>query len=209
MTGRAAGSADGTANGTTLWLARTTPFPNALLDRALPQLGDTAWRLLCVVVRQTRGWQASDSLPKGNQAGQRKVRDWLTHAQLKARTGRGSAAVCAAIEELVKRQLIEVQDEEGRTLSSAAERRRAGGRLYFRLHPHWDGDDEVNDSSGKPAKHGQSAAPATEPTQDAKQKKIKKKKIPFCSFHKAKRSAMPVRRGIQKAKRPLLLPSWL
>ncbi len=66
-------------------LLRTTPFPNHLLDNAMPRLRDTEWRLLCVLVRQTLGWQNKSE-------GGRKQRDWLTQAQLKKRTGRDSAA---------------------------------------------------------------------------------------------------------------------
>jgi hypothetical protein len=104
----------------------TTPIPNALLDEVMPTLGDTPWRLLCVVVRQTLGWQADSG---------RKERDWLSHAQLKARTGRHSAAVCAAIEELVQRGLIKVEDEQGRPLVTPQARRRARSRVFYRLHP--------------------------------------------------------------------------
>lgn len=106
-------------------LARTTPFPNELFA-LIPSLRDTEWRLLCVIVRQTWGW----STGKGSQ---RKESDWMTQRQLIARTGRSSEAVSKAIDMLVKRNLIEVRDAEGRRLDSAAARRRSGGRLYFKV----------------------------------------------------------------------------
>ena len=50
--------------------ARSTPFPSHLLDDAMPLLSDTEWRVLCVVVRQTLGWEDGQ--------GGRKREDWLT-----------------------------------------------------------------------------------------------------------------------------------
>lgn len=102
-------------------LAGTTPFPNVLLDRVMPYLGDTEWRVLCVIVRQTFGWQ--------------KAADWLSHGQLKTKTGRESAAVSRAIDTLVKRGLILVQDGRDNRLHSSSERRRSRSRLVFAVHP--------------------------------------------------------------------------
>jgi hypothetical protein len=82
--------------------------------------------LLCVIVRQTCGWQEGKT---------RKGTDWLTHQQLKARTGLASASICSAIDTLMKRGFIEVCDNSGMPLKTSAERRRAG-RLHFSLcHP--------------------------------------------------------------------------
>lgn len=105
----------------------TTPFPNFLLDRVMPRLGDTEWRLLCVVVRQTFGWHLG--------GGVRKKSDWLSHFQLKQRTGRQSAAISRAISVLIRAGLIVVRDEHGRTLWSAAARRRSHQHLVFAVHP--------------------------------------------------------------------------
>jgi hypothetical protein len=103
----------------------STPFPSHLLDDVMPTLKDTEWRILCVIVRQTLGWQAGEG---------RKRSDWLTHRQLMRRTGRASEAVSKAIDGLIRRGLIEVQNSDGDVLLSPASRR-AQGRLYFRLHP--------------------------------------------------------------------------
>ena len=116
-------------------LARTTPFPNALLDRLLPTLRDTEWRLLCVIVRQTRGWLT------GN--GRRKTRDWFTQSQLMARTGRRSEAVSKAVDSLVRQGLIEVQDQEGKPLPTPQERRRYAGHLYYKLAPRATAADDA------------------------------------------------------------------
>lgn len=102
----------------------TTPFPNVLLDTVLPTLSDTAWRVLCVIVRATYGWHRGP--------GRRKERDWLTHSQLKGRTGRHSEAISKALHELVSRNLICIHDDVGAPLHSGFARR-GRKRLYFSL----------------------------------------------------------------------------
>jgi hypothetical protein len=93
----------------------------------MPTLSGSEWALLCVVVRQTLGWHDPAT-------GGRKTSDWLSHRQLKARTGRGSDAVCHAVDSLVRRDLIEVCDEVAHPLATPAERRRAN-RLFYALSP--------------------------------------------------------------------------
>ncbi|MBV9852093.1 MAG: hypothetical protein JO250_20705 [Armatimonadetes bacterium] len=111
--------------------ARSVPFPAALLDAVMPALTDTQWRLLCVVVRQTLGWQAAP----GRDGGARKERDWLTQAQLAARTGRSTRPISRALDALVRRGLVQVLAEDGRPLTTPAARRRYPGRHWFRLGP--------------------------------------------------------------------------
>ena len=106
----------------------TTPVPTALLDKVMPTLRDTELRVLLVVVRQTLGWQV------GKDPRLRKERDWLTQSQLMRRTGRASGAVARAVDALVRRDLIDVLNGDGQMLSTASERRRCLGRLYYRLH---------------------------------------------------------------------------
>jgi hypothetical protein len=103
------------------------PLPVTLVDEWMPRLRDTELRVMLVVVRQTAGWRAAPSSPA------HKRRDWLSHSQLVRRTGRGSEAVSAAVASLVTRGLLVVEDAKGSPLTSAAERRRHLGRLYFRL----------------------------------------------------------------------------
>lgn len=105
---------------------RTTPFPDLLLDKLMPRLRDVEWRVLCVIVRQTLGWM-SGGVPKRS--------DWLSHTQLRRRTGRSSSALSPAIEFLSRNRLIEVEDDAGRQLRRAYDRRKHRGRLLFRLHP--------------------------------------------------------------------------
>jgi hypothetical protein len=106
---------------------RTTPFPNFLLDEAMPHLKDTEWRLLCVIVRQTMGWKG------GSGANNRKRRDWLTREQLKARTGRDSEALAKAVDALMKMNYLVAENEEGRPLSTPDERRRNRAKVYYCL----------------------------------------------------------------------------
>lgn len=102
----------------------TTPVPNALFDTILPHLSDTELRVILVVTRATLGWKAGTG---------RKPCDWLSHRQLQARTGRAGASVSHAVEGLVRRGLLIVQDGAGRLRDSASSRRAARGRLYYRL----------------------------------------------------------------------------
>jgi hypothetical protein len=76
-----------------------------------------------VVLRQTLG--------RRNPDGTLKERDWLSHSQLKSRTGRAGEAVSSAVDSLVRRGLIEVRGEGGRLLADPAARRREHRRLYF------------------------------------------------------------------------------
>jgi len=108
----------------------STPFPNALLDEVMPTLRDTEWRLLCVIVRQTLGW-------RDGARGGRKRRDWMSHRQLTRRTGRASGAISQGIEALVRRELIQVTDENDDAMLSPEQRRRST-RLYFRLGAKFD-----------------------------------------------------------------------
>ena len=110
----------------------TTAIPNLLLDKVMPKLGETSWKLLCVVVRQTRGWRMPD--------GSRKQADWMSHSQLRRRTGRSSAAVSRAIDVLVRSGIIVVRDLFGNPLQSPSERRRSHSRLVFGLHPNIDSE---------------------------------------------------------------------
>src|SRR5437660_912232 len=103
---------------------RTTPFPNILIDVFMPRLTDTEFRVLTVVVRATLGWRDGSNT-------KRKRCDWLSHSQLKLRTGRESAAISAAIDGLSQRKLVEVRSEQGLLLSSSAETRRYRGKTYY------------------------------------------------------------------------------
>lgn len=106
------------------------PVPNALFDEWLPLLSDTEARVILVTIRATLGWRQSGG------SGYRS-RDWLSHAYLCRRTGRQSEAVSRAIQGLVGRGLLTVEDAAGTPLATADMRRRSLSRLYFRLGPVW------------------------------------------------------------------------
>lgn len=103
------------------------PVPNFLIDRVMPRLSDTAWRVLCVIVRQTFGWNIG---PDG-----RKRQDWISSSQFRRRPGRHSSAISRAIDLLVRSHLVRVQDRDGALLKTSAERRRSRSRLFFSLTP--------------------------------------------------------------------------
>jgi hypothetical protein len=107
-----------------------TPLPNVFIDCVMPGLTDTAWRLLCVITRQTLGWKQVGSVEDSDE---RKTSDWLTHSQLIGRTGRSSEAVSRALGDLVAASLVEVHNEHGKLMPTPQARRRNGGRLYYRL----------------------------------------------------------------------------
>lgn len=102
------------------------PVPNGILDRLMPQLRDTEFRLLCVVCRATLG-------RRDPATGKRRRRDWLSHAQLMRRTGRGSSAVSRALDSLVNAGLIRAETEGLRPLGSAISRRAHRGKVYLSL----------------------------------------------------------------------------
>ncbi len=112
----------------------TTALPNALFDALLPTLGDTELRVLLVVARSTLGWKQGTG---------RKERDWLSHRQLQKRTGRSGAPVSRAIDSLVRRGLLLVQNEAGQEQTSAAGRRAARSNLFFCLSERVLGDSVI------------------------------------------------------------------
>jgi len=112
----------------TKWIRRSTPFPNILIDQMMPRLRDTEWRLVSVVTRATLGWV--DLL-----SGERKKRETLSNHQLRRRTGRESAAISEALDNLSKAGIILITDSQGQIMDSRAARRRAKARLWYGLHP--------------------------------------------------------------------------
>lgn len=104
-----------------------TKMPNLFIDRLMPLLKDTEWRVLCVIVRQTIGWLGTD--------GKAKTSDWITRSQFMERTGRHSEAISEAITSLIDKRLIRASDETGHLLSQPSQRRNARGRIQYELHP--------------------------------------------------------------------------
>lgn len=109
-------------------------IPSTILDRWLPRLKDTELRLLLIVARQTVG--------RGG-----KPADWLSHSQLKARTGRASEAVSAAVDSLIQKGLLEVFTVTGERLPTPEARRFHRGVLLYRLSSMADKADRAVDKS--------------------------------------------------------------
>jgi hypothetical protein len=84
----------------------------------MPHLTDTELPVLLVVLRQT--------------VGRGKGRDWLARSQLVSRTGRSPDAISRAVDGLVQRGLISVEDAAGRPCDTPEARRAERGRLYYR-----------------------------------------------------------------------------
>ena len=95
--------------------------PVLFVDEWMPLLKDTELRVLLAVLRQTQV------------LGRETPTTWLTHRELRRRTGRASEAVTAAIANLVRLGLLETLDEGGRMLVSPAERQGAPGRRLYRV----------------------------------------------------------------------------
>lgn len=104
----------------------TTPFPNVLIDKVMPCLSDSSLRVLVVVVRQTLGFRSSD--------GTHKKVDWISHSQLRQKTGRSSSAISAAINSLCRKGLIKVTDRLNHELATPEARRKCRSRLYYQLN---------------------------------------------------------------------------
>lgn len=73
-----------------------TQIHNALLDAIMPVISPSAWTLLCLMIRQTRGWQ--------------RIEQGMSYRQLLEGTGFGSRTTVAnALNELLERDLIVVR----------------------------------------------------------------------------------------------------
>jgi hypothetical protein len=102
-------------------------LPCDFIDYLMPALLESEWRVLLVILRQTRGWVAAEGY-----AG-RKERDWISMGQFAQKTGLHRDSIGRAVEGLVRLGLIRVESEEGKLLDTPALRKRYGARLYYRL----------------------------------------------------------------------------
>jgi hypothetical protein len=104
----------------------TTSFPNEVLDN-LKQLTNAEYRVLSVIIRQTKGWHDVTT-------GSRKKRDWISLSQFSSKTGLSRRIVSSAISSLVARELIAVTNRSGQRLGDSKSRR--GKKLYFEYIRH-------------------------------------------------------------------------
>src|SRR4051812_12100714 len=70
-----------------------TCLTNYVLDVVMPSLPPNAWKVLCFVIRKTRGWN--------------KEKDRLSYSQIAGGTGiHSDATICAALKLLIERRFV-------------------------------------------------------------------------------------------------------
>ncbi|HOB90312.1 MAG TPA: hypothetical protein PKG74_03230 [Candidatus Colwellbacteria bacterium] len=114
-------------------IPNTTPVPHILIRQWMPRLGDVELRILLVVVDQTLGWIEDPTTKR------RKEKDWISHSQLAAKTGKGSASISRGLKTLISdHQLIVAVDSKGRLLDTPEKRTKIGrgGKIFYRLNVH-------------------------------------------------------------------------
>lgn len=78
-----------------------TMVNNAILDHIMPQLSGSGWKILCVAIRQTIGWEDEES-PTG-----RKLTDRISYSQFQEKSGiKGRSTVSRAIKECLGKQYL-------------------------------------------------------------------------------------------------------
>ena len=105
----------------------TTPVPNVIFDIYMKELNSAELKVLLVVIRQTLRWADSRGIYG------RKERDWISGSQLIQKTGSSKRAITSAIDQLVRKKIIEVLDDYGTVLNDSS-KRQGKYRLYYRLH---------------------------------------------------------------------------
>ncbi len=107
----------------------TTQIPHIIIREWMPRLKDVELRVLLVVTDQTLGWIEDAA------TGKRKEKDWISHYQLRTKTGRSDRAVSGAVKTLIEtHHIVEAYDTAGNLLNTADKRRRVGYRIYYRLN---------------------------------------------------------------------------
>jgi phage replication O-like protein O len=101
--------------------------PQDYIDRLMPALHESEWRVLLVILRQTEGWSAQPG------ATRRKERDWITMGQFAKKTGLHRDTISRAVQSLVALNLIRVETLSGASLDTPEVRKKHGGRVYYRL----------------------------------------------------------------------------
>jgi hypothetical protein len=101
-----------------------TQIPNVIIDDIMPQLTDTAYRVLTIIARQTFGWI------EDKETGRRKEKDWISYSQLMIKANRARASIASALKELEEKSLINILDEAGNFMPKET---RAGKRLFYRV----------------------------------------------------------------------------
>lgn len=105
---------------------RTTQVPNIIFDVFLSILTEAELKVVLVIIRQTYGW-----LNKAT--GKRKVRDRISSLQFQQKTGMSKRIITKSIQMLIAKELIEVTDRKGNSLSEPL-LRKGKKWLYFAVH---------------------------------------------------------------------------
>ena len=108
-------------------IPNTTQTPNIIFNGIMKEMSDTELRVVLIVTRATLGWVLD------KEKGMRKVEDWISHYQLKEKTGRESGAISKAIDRCIQKGWIEARDKEGNLLDTKDKRR--GKNIFYRLGP--------------------------------------------------------------------------
>lgn len=108
-------------------IPNTTQTPNIIFNGLMKEMSDTELRIVLIVTRATLGWILD------REKGMRKVEDWISHSQLKHKTGRESGAISKAIDRCIQKEWIEARDKDGVLLDTKDKRR--GKNIYYRLGP--------------------------------------------------------------------------
>src|SRR3989344_5856362 len=108
-------------------IPNTTQTPNIIFNGLMKEMSDTELRVVLIVTRATLGWIMD------REKGMRKEEDWISHSQLKHKTGRESGAISKAIDRCIQKDWIEARDHGGELLDTKDKRR--GKNIYYRLGP--------------------------------------------------------------------------
>lgn len=106
-------------------IPNTTQTPNIIFNGLMKEMTDTELRVVLVVIRATYGWIAD------RETGMRKEEDWISHYQLKEKTGRQSGALSNAIDSCIQKGWIEARDSKGNLLNTKGKRK--GKNIYYRI----------------------------------------------------------------------------
>lgn len=91
------------------WKKGFTPIPNVVFDDYLPFLSLAELKILLIVIRQTIGWN--------------KDRDWMNIRFLEIKTGLSARSISTAIQDLIDKQLIEIEKPNKESANEASLRK--------------------------------------------------------------------------------------
>ena len=102
-------------------------IPHVYIDKFMPGLLESEFRVLLLILRQTIGW-----VDREGHTG-RKERDWISMGQFAQKTGLHRESIGRAVQSLIDLGLIRVESATGVPLSTPLLRKQHNSRLYYRL----------------------------------------------------------------------------